>query len=262
MSLDTLFTALAAGEVVDIPAGWTQGRATFGGLVAAILYARIDALIEDERVLRSATVSFVGPVAPGPASVRAELLRHGKSVTQAEARIVQNGEVVAVMLASLGAPRESVIAVGAAEPAPAFKSPETAQALPYIPGVTPEFTQHIDFRYAHGDFPFSGSALPELGGWMRLKESRGPVDILDLFMLVDAWPPALLPMVKGVAPGSSMTWTLEPLSLPKNKTANSWWQYKAVTDFAKDGYGNCAARIWDDEGNLVALSRQTVVVFA
>lgn len=261
MSVDALFTRLATTGEVDIPVGWTQGRANFGGLVAAILYARIDALIEDERTLRSATISFVGPVAAGPATVTAELLRHGKSVTQAEARILQNGEVVAVMLASLGAGRESAIHV-AADAAPAFKSPDECTTLPYIPGVTPEFTQQFDFRWGHGDFPFTGSALPELGGWMRLKENRGPLDLLDLFMLVDAWPPALLPMVKGPAPGSSMTWTLEPLSLPKNKTASSWWQYQATTDFAKDGYGNCAARIWDDEGNLVALSRQTVVVFA
>lgn len=261
MSLDALFAAARRGGDLDIPAGWTQGRANFGGLVAAILYACIDGLIEDDRALRSATVSFVGPVASGPATVQATLLRHGKSVSQAEARLLQGGEVVAVMLASLGAARASAIAVGAPA-APVFKAPDDCVALPYIAGITPEFTQHVDFRIGHGDFPFTGSALPEMGGWMRLKESRGPVDLLDLFMLVDTWPPALLPMVKAPAPGSSMTWTLEPLRLPAGKTASSWWQYLATTDYAQDGYGNCAARIWDDEGNLVAISRQTVVVFA
>jgi acyl-CoA thioesterase len=261
MSLPALFAALNDQESIEIPAGWTQGRANFGGLVAALMYARIDALIDDARTLRSATVSFVGPVAIGPATVKAELLRHGKSVTQAEARIIQNGEVVAVMLACLGAARESSIKV-AAEAAPVFKAPDECFALPYVAGVTPEFTQHIDFRWAHGDVPFSGSALPELGGWMRLKENRGEVDWLDIFMLVDTWPPALLPVVKVLSPGSSMTWTLEPVYLPKNKTANSWWQYRAITNYAADGYGNCEARIWDDEGNLVAISRQVVVVFA
>lgn len=261
MSLDALFDAARRGGDIDIPAGWTQGRANFGGLVAALLYARIDALIEDDRALRSATVSFVGPVATGAATVTAELLRHGKSVTQAEARLVQDGQVVAVLLASLGTARHSVIRV-AAEPAPVFKAPDECTPMPYIAGITPEFTQHIDFRWGHGDFPFTGSALPELGGWVRMKESRGAFDVLDLFMLVDTWPPALLPMVPAPAPGSSMTWTLEPVCLPAHKTANSWWQYRAVTEFAQDGYGNCAARLWDDEGNLVAISRQTVVIFA
>lgn len=261
MSLDALFAALRTGESVDIPPGWTQGRANYGGLVGALMYARTEAVLGEARWLRSATVSFVGPVATGPATVTAEILRAGKSVVQTEARILQNGEVVAVLLSSFGAARESYIRVEA-EAAPVFKAPDECQALPYIPGVTPEFTQNIDFRWGHGDIPFSGSALPELGGWMRLKEARRDIDFMDLFMLVDAWPPALLPMVKGPAPGSSMTWTLEPLYLPAGKTSHNWWQYQAKTEYAADGYGNCAARIWDDEGRLVAISRQTVVVFA
>lgn len=261
MSLDALFAALRTGESVDIPAGWTQGRANYGGLVGALMYARTEALLSEKRWLRSATVSFVGPVATGPATVTAEILRAGKSVIQAEARIIQNNEVVAVLLSSFGAARESAIRVPA-ETAPVFKAPDECQELPFIPGVTPEFTQNIDFRWGHGDLPFTGSVLPELGGWMRLKEARRDIDFMDLFMLVDAWPPAILPMVKGPAPGSSMTWTLEPLYLPPGKTSRNWWQYQAKTEYAADGYGNCAARIWDDEGRLVAISRQTVVVFA
>jgi acyl-CoA thioesterase len=261
MSLSQLFSALGSQENIEIPTGWTQGRANFGGLVGAILYARIDALIEEKRELRSATVSFVGPVAAGPVTVKAELLRHGKYVTQAEARIIQNGEVMAVMLASFGAARESYLQV-AADAAPVFKAPEECLSLPNMPGLTPEFVQNFDVHWGHGDFPFTGSTLPELGGWVRLKEDRGAFDVMDLFLLVDAWPPALLPMVKGVAPGSSMCWTLEPVYLPENKTSHNWWQYQSKTDYAVDGYGNTQARIWDDEGRLVALSRQTVVVFA
>lgn len=261
MSLSALFSALGRDEQIDVPAGWAQGRATAGSLVGALLYARIAALLDDSRTLRSATVAFVGPLAVGPATVKAALLRRGKSVTQAESRIIQNGEVVAVMQASLGAARDSALRV-AAETGPVFKHPDACAALPYISGVTPEFMQHIDFRWGHGDFPFTGSALPELGGWMRFKEGRGAIDAMDLFLLVDAWPPALLPAVKGLASGSSLCWTLEPVYWPKHKTANSWWQYRATTDYAQDGYGNVQARLWDDEGNLVAISRQTVVVFA
>lgn len=261
MSLNALFEALKSSEHIEIPAGWAQGRAGFGGLVGAILVARVNALVGEGRVLRSATVSFVGPVAVGAATVTAEILRQGKSVIQVESRIVQNGEVMAVMLASFGVARASYLQVPAAT-APVFSAPDDSPALPYFPGVSPSFMQHFDVRWAHGDFPFTGSALPELGGWMRAKESRGAFDVMDLFLLSDAWPPALLPMVKGIAPGSSMCWTLEPVYLPENKTSGDWWQYQSKTDYAADGYGNTQARVWDDQGRLVAISRQTVVVFA
>lgn len=263
-----LVATLRTQEAVTIPEGWAQGRATYGGLVGALLYARMAAVLGAPAVLRSAALSFVGPVAPGPATVTARVLRQGKSVVQMEAHLLQGGEVQAAMLASFGAPRESALAVPAA-PAPAFHAPDAAQALTYVPGITPEFLQHFDVRWAHGDFPFSGSALPELGGWMRLRDTpdalgaaAAPLDYASLFLLGDVWPPAVLPLVRGVAPGSSMTWTFEPVQLPIDRGAGDWWQYQATTDFLHEGYGHCAARIWDDRGQLVALSRQTVVVFA
>jgi acyl-CoA thioesterase len=261
MGLGPVFDSLRHSDTVDIPEGWTQGRANYGGLVAALLCARMEKLLGAPRVLRSATVSFVGPVATGPVTLTAELLREGKSVLQLEARMLQNGGVVAAMLASFGAPRTSALKVDA-PPAPAFTPPADSLAMPFVAGLTPDFLQHFDLRWAHGDLPFMNSPLAELGGWMRLKEARGKLDYADLFLLIDAWPPALLPMVDGPAPGSSLTWTLEPVQLPAGKTASGWWQYLAKTDYARDGYGHCAAQVWDDAGNLVAISRQTVVVFA
>lgn len=261
MGLAPLFDSLRHTETIEIPAGWTQGRATYGGLVAALLHARMAAVLGEPRVLRTAALSFVGPVAPGVATVTARVLRQGKSVVQMEAHLLQGGEVMAAMLSSFGTPRDSALAVEAPPP-PAFPRPEDSPVLPYMAGVTPEFTQHFDFRWAHGDFPFTGSALPELGGWMRLREAGAAFDYTDLFVLGDAWPPAVLPIVRGVAPGSSMSWTLEPIQLPPGKTGGHWWQYHARTEYFHDGYGHCAAQIWDDEGRLVAISRQTVVVFA
>lgn len=261
MTPGLLFDALHHDDAITIPAGWTQGRANYGGLVAALLYARMTGVLGAPRALRSATVSFVGPVATGAATVTARVLREGKSVVQMEAQLLQDGQVMAAMLASFGAARASALAVDEA-PAPRFAAPEACQPWPYIAGVTPEFTQHFEFRQAQGGFPFSGADKGEMGGWMRLKEARGGLDYADLFLLIDAWPPAVLPMVRGVAPGSTMSWTLEPIRLPAGKTASHWWQYLATTDYFHDGYGHCGARIWDDEGNLVAISRQTVVVFA
>lgn len=261
MSLDAIFTALRKGDAIDIPPGWTQGRANYGGLVGALMYARTQSLFVETPFLRSATVSFVGPVATGPATITAELLRSGKNVSQTEARIIQNGEVVALLLCSFGVARSSSLAV-AAPKAPTINAPDEGLALPYIPGVVPEFTQNFDFRWCVGGLPYTGSTEAEIGGWMRLKEARGDVDFLDLFMLVDAWPPTVLPMLRAPASGSSLTWTLEPVYLPPGKNSGNWWQYHALSEFSQDGYTNAAARVWDDEGNLVAISRQTAVVFA
>ena len=72
--LDELLKSAALHDDVVIPAGWAQGRACYGGLVAALLCARLRHVVGEERVLRSATVSFVGPVAVGAARLVVEVL--------------------------------------------------------------------------------------------------------------------------------------------------------------------------------------------
>ena len=106
---------------VTIPAEWAQGRATFGGLVAALQYEALRAKVPADRPLRSLAITFVGPVAPDvAASYEVEVLREGKAVSQLLGRVVQNGEVATLVQASFGAARESESAVESEAP-PVFK---------------------------------------------------------------------------------------------------------------------------------------------
>ncbi|MFV8782375.1 thioesterase family protein [Microbulbifer sp. SA54] len=258
---------IAAKRPLQIPAGWTQGRATFGGLAAALLYEAIDEelsrTVDPGIPLRSLALSFVAPAEVGELNASVTTLRAGRSVAQIEARASQGQQVVTAALASFGRPRPSTIAVSPAA-APEFPAPEDCQALPYIEGMTPEFTRHFDYRITAGGLPFSGASEPRLGGWVRFKAPTGAASISHLLALIDAWPPAVLPMLKQVAPASSLAWTVEIMQSAQEQAASGeeWWQYMAEVDQAGDGYGVTQARLWDSRGNLVALSRQTVTVFA
>lgn len=261
MTFNQIVESVSATGSIDVPAGWTQGRALFGGLLAALMYRALEQKVGEAVPVRSVTVSFVAPASAGALQCDAEILRQGKSVTQGLCRALQGGQVVAVLLASFGVGRDSQIHVDAC-PAPLFKSPDEAFRLPYIPGVTPEFIQHYDFRWAHGGVPFSGAAQADIGGWVREHGARDQLDIADLLGLVDSWPPAVLPMLKTPAPGSSMTWTVEFMPGATSGSGRQWWQYLAETEWADEGYAHTRARVWDESGKLVAISRQTVTVFA
>lgn len=83
---------------VVVPASWGQGRATFGGLVVALAYEAMLAVVEAGRPLRSIGVSFVGPLAPEqPASFSARLLREGKAVSQVQVEVRQGEQVVTLV---------------------------------------------------------------------------------------------------------------------------------------------------------------------
>ncbi|MFC5699362.1 acyl-CoA thioesterase [Pseudomonas sp. GCM10022186] len=249
-------------EVV-VPATWGQGRAVFGGVVAALAFEAMKAKVEAGRPVRSLATTFVGPLEPEvPANFEAELLREGKAVSQVFCRVLQKGQVVALVQGSFGGSRQSVVRMDA-EPAPEMKGPEDCFELPYVQGVTPEFTRHLAMRWGIGGMPFSNSREREMGGWVRFRGQvdKEPLGEAHLLALVDAWPPATVPHLPAPAPGSTLTWTIEFVQPLPQLDTHDWCKYLARIEHARDGYGHAVAALWTPTGELVAMSRQTVVVF-
>ncbi len=261
MTLDQLLSAVRSENELTISSDWSQGRASFGGLTAGLVFARMQGKVADERPMRSMQVSFVGPVeAEVPAVFEANMLREGRAVSQVMGRIVQNDEARLVCMASFAGDRESAVNVEAL-PAPEAKAVDQCYELPYIKDVTPGFIQYIAMRWAFGDLPFTGKGGREMGGWMRFRQPPEAITDAHLIALIDAWPPAILTHLKAPAPASSLSWTLDIMHPRPDVKPDDWLLYRAVTDHAGSGYGHVRAEIWTSAGELVALSRQTVTVF-
>lgn len=265
MTFTELLAAVRNGaDTVVIPSLWAQGRASFGGLAGALVYQAMRNQVAPGRAVRSLAITFVGPITPDvPVSFEVEVLREGKAVSQVMGRAVQNGQVMTLMQGSFGAARESIISVDAL-PAPQIKAPEECQELPYIAGVTPEFIRFLAMRWGIGGMPYTGNQDREMGGWVQLR-GETQVSVIDeahILALVDAWPPALLPQLSSPAPGSSLTWTIEFVQPVAELTTDDWCLYRAQIEYARDGYGHVAAQLWTSTGQLIAISRQTVAVFA
>lgn len=265
MLLDQLLASATSAEAIDIPLGWGQGRAVFGGLVGALMIARAQALLADDtKVLKSASINFVGPVLGGEqASLNAQVLRAGKSVTTVQVQLIQQGQVQSVLTASFGTARESIIQIDSQIPLISLKPREELNPMPYLEGIVPEFLKHFNVYWSEGSLPFSASKQPDFAGWMRFKPATqvASVQLPHLFALVDLWPPSVLPLFNRPAPASSLSWQLDLVNLPAQISGDAWWRYQVKTDYAADGYAFAQAHIWDEQGQLVAISRQTVTVF-
>jgi acyl-CoA thioesterase len=260
------FDVMRAGRgeaAMSVPEQWGQGRAVFGGVAVALVYQAMRAQVPAARPLRSLAVTFVAPmVCAKEVRFEVEVLREGRAVSQVLGRAVQDGQVVTLVQGSFGSGRTSTVTVEA-EPAPPIKAVENCQELPYLRGVTPEFTRHLAMRWGQGGLPFSNTAAREMGGWVRLRGEVPDVAVDEslVLALVDAWPPALLSYLRSPAPGSSLTWTIEFVQPQPLISSRDWCRYQARIEHARDGYGHIAAGLWSPAGELLALSRQTVVVF-
>lgn len=246
---------------LSIADDWTQGRTLFGGVSAGLTYMVCKPLVESNRVLRSFTTNFVGPLMSNkPFSITAKVLRSGKNVAQIQAEIKQNDKYCLVAQACFGVGRLSKISVENTDKH-SLESPKKAKFIPQIPKVTPRFLRHFDLSINEGGVPFMNSKNAHYYGWMRFKKPPADISDVHLITLIDAWPPTLLQMLKWPAPASTVSWNLEFIHPHKPVAPDEWFAYKAETRQAAEGYGHTEANIWDAAGELVAISRQTVAIF-
>ncbi|MCW7536597.1 thioesterase family protein [Aquabacterium sp. A7-Y] len=244
---------------------WLQGRTTFGGFIAACsVQAMRDvagAAWAPQVRLVALQTNFVGPVGLGEMDVRIEVLREGKHLRQVQAVVSQAGQTAAVLMGVFGAGRETPLAPLAPQQPPVSVTPSDAPALPFRPGVTPNFTQHLEFRWAEGNYPFSGKP-----GWRtrvhaRLRGESISEELL-VVMLTDAAPTAALGQLSQRAPASSVTWALELAPLSGPAAADGYWRIDNETRAAAAGHVNDSTTLWTPSGELAAFGYQVVAVYA
>lgn len=246
---------------LEISKQWAQGRTVYGGLSAAMVYEAIKYHVSEDRVMRSFNCSFVGPLATEtPFHIDVEVLRQGKNATQIIAKAVQNEQVALLCQVCFGVARQSKISVLNSETHP-MAIPKKAKFIPQIPKVTPKFLRHFELAIVEGSLPFTASKKSNVDGWMRFKNPPSSLNDAHLIALIDAWPPTVLQLLKWPAPSSTMCWNIEFLHPHQQWQPNDWFAYRAITRQAADGYAHTEANIWDQQGQLIALSRQTVGIF-
>lgn len=265
-NLNHYLTQAADSESITIDSSWGQGRTIFGGMSAALLLKKLNQQNPDSGLLRSLNIAFCGPLfSDQPCSINTREIRAGKSIAHWQAELIQDDKVATMITACYGRQRDSDIHV--AHESIDTQAPESGQKLPFIKGITPEFTQHIDFIYHDGQLPFTSSKLNHIKGVMRFSEllEKGQLTEEHLVALIDAWPPTVLQKMKSMAPCATVTWQLElvtPISqLPRPLMTDEYLTYEAEIRQAHDGYAHTEARIATQDGVLLALSRQLVAIY-
>ena len=190
------------GWTAVIGEDWSQGRATFGGLVTALGNEAMRRLVPMDRKLRALQTTFVGPALAGHVRLEALILRTGKVVTIAESRLWSADQIAATFTGIYGADRVSSIAIAPAPAPPAagvVDLPDSDRPL----GIAPSFLQHFDIRWAEGTRPFTGTPLNKSKAYIR---HRDPAALTEshIVALIDCIPSVILQMMTKVAPSSSM----------------------------------------------------------
>ena len=236
---------------VDLDAGWSIGGRPNGGYLLAVLAnAATDAVHRPHALATSG--HFLRPPSGGPAEIRVEVMKEGRTVSTARATLWQEGRACLDVLVTAGElPKDDPEHVGF--PRPEMPPPEECRARQQD-DIVVELLDHVDVRLVPDTVPFPrervAGAEPVIRGWMRFHDGAD-ADALALLLAVDVCPPTVFHLGRmGWAP------TVELTCLLRAEPAPGWLAFEARATMLAGGWFDEEATVWDSAGRLVAQSRQ------
>jgi hypothetical protein len=193
----------------------------------------------------------------GPAQIRTELLRRGRSAAQVRTVLAQDTDDLVDAVFVLGELPESPAPRYDGTPPLALPSPEQCVRLPpQIPGgVRVGVVAVTELRLDPATVPFRESpppadAVAEVRGWTRFDDGRQP-DPLSLLFFVDAIPPATFMI-------GSTGWvpTLQMSTYVRARPVPGWLRIRMTANVVSDGMVDETCVLWDERDHVVAQSTQ------
>ena len=243
----------------QVQPGWDIFEISNGGYLMAIA-ARAMSEAADGRLPVTVTAHFTRPISAGPAEIIVEPVKVGRNFSTMRAELGSgSGSLVALgSLAVADTMRDEAVYMDGGPP----DLPEPEECVLAVPsedgplppplvGLIEERIHPDDAKALTGD----RSGIARMRGWFRLLDGE-PIDVFTLLFAADAFPPAVfntnLPL--------GWTPTVEMTTQVRSAPTIGWLRCRFTTRFVTGGMLEEDGEIWDEEGRLLALSRQLALV--
>lgn len=231
---------------------WDALNGVNGGYTTAIL---LNALKETMPLPDPLVVSafFLKRVDHAPATIRTATHRVGKRIATGTASMYQEDAELARLTAQFG----TLGAEGrrfSAEKAPGLPDPDDCvDPITDGPSLNISILERVEYRTAEMPGWLKGEqGDPYMEFWMRFSDGRDP-DLVSLAFLVDAAPPAVLAL-------GELSTTLQLTVHLRAHPAPGWLACRLYTRYVSGGYHEEDMELWDSNGELVAQSRQLLML--
>lgn len=245
---------------IAVDAGWVIGDKPNGGyLLATMARAAVAAITTIEGPAHpdpiSASATYIASPSPGPAQVQVEVLRRGRRMSHARARLVRDGTAFVEATFALGRLDAATEPWWSDVPAPDIPPPEECMAVQGTgpTGIRLPIMDRVDIRLDPAVTGFRDGRPGgggELRGWLRFRDGRVP-DPVSLLYVLDAFPPATFELATtGWVPTLALNAYVRALPAPGPLLVR---QRAALVeaDIVDE-----VCHVWDSRGRLVAQATQ------
>jgi hypothetical protein len=246
--LDDLGNSRFTGAVSD---NWSvNGNPNGGYLMAMIAGAMLRK--SDKKKTPTVTANYLSRCAPGEVEIHISEIGRSRQFTRFEARLSQEGEEKIRALGTFVSENNECTVKRYEAKAPELAPIGECVEIPPMPKYT--LFQNLDLRLDPTCAGWLTGELTDVSqnmGYFRFRDGR-PVDLLSLFLIIDAMPPAVL------ATQGLTAWvpTIELSVNVRNLPQTDRLKCSLRTRFITCGLLEADGEVWDEKGNLAAISRQ------
>lgn len=244
----------------ESPDLWQQGRGAFGGLSMGAMVRALESHVGDSTMaLRTMGSTMSAPIMPGAATIEVRTLREGSSTLTVTASLIQDGDLKNHATAVFGQARRIELEDWSRLEHPKWGDWRAQDPAPLGPPLGPVFSQHMEFR-PHDGMPFSMAENPRTEGWIRSKQPGQARDNAYLACLADAWWPVTYVQLSMPRPMATIHFNMQFVANWEGLDADAPLFHESFSPVAQDGYTVEFRRLWGEDGRLMALNQQTIVI--
>ncbi|MGD9972922.1 MAG: thioesterase family protein [Desulfatirhabdiaceae bacterium] len=234
-----------------ITPNWSINETPNGGYLMALLTRSMQE-VSEKQTTPILTANFLSRCFPGEINLHVEQIGHSNQFSRFQSRLFQNGQENVRMTGTFADKPMDGSITRYETWAPTVARLEDCVQIPTIPGYT--LYDQLDVRLDPGHAGWMQGSLidiSELKGWITFRDDR-PLDISAIALIADSFPPPVFASQGAVAWVPTIELSIHVRNLPQTQ----WLKCRFRTRFITCGLLESDGEIWDEEGNLIAISRQ------
>ncbi len=199
------------------------------------------------------TANYISRCEPGNAEIEIERVTSSKQFDRLQARLFQNGKERIRALGTFVNEPDHLTDTRYEQNPPELKPREDCYRMPSFSGQYSIF-ENLDIRLDPSCSGWLNGKLTDISehkGWSRFSDNRSH-DVYGILLLADSFPPPVFVSQGMVAWVPTIEFSVNIRCVPKTRWLKSIFRTRYVTNGLLEEDGE----VWDEHGNLVAISRQ------